>query len=125
MGKTMSDIWDRSALAVRTRLRFAACVAFSLAVSTLAYGKEYESGIKWLEPKVIESGAKCGDPPSDAIILFDGKDLSKWVGADKWEIRDGYAIPHGHDIKTKDEFGDCQLHVEWATPSPNSSFVLM
>ncbi len=95
----------------------AACVWFGVAISTSAYGKEYESGIKWLEPKVIEPGAKCGDAPSDAIILFDGKDLSKWERADKWEIKDGYAIPHGHDIETKEAFGDCQLHIEWATPS--------
>jgi hypothetical protein len=118
MGKTMTGIRERRALAGRTiGLSLAACLAFSFAVSTSAYGKEYESGIKWLEPKVIEPGAKCGDAPSDATILFDGKDLSKWEAADKWEIRDGYAIPHGHDIKTKDAFGDCQLHIEWATPS--------
>jgi hypothetical protein len=94
-----------------------AAVAVCLAASQACYAKEYESGIKWLEPRVIEPGAKCGDAPSDAIILFDGKDLSKWERADKWEVKDGYAIPHGHDIKTKDSFGDCQLHVEWATPS--------
>jgi hypothetical protein len=99
-----------------TLLASATCLAL-FAISASASGKEYESGIKWLEPKVIEPGAKCGDAPSDATILFDGKDLSKWEGADKWEVRDGYAIPHGHDIKTRDAFGDCQLHVEWATPS--------
>ena len=118
MGKTMTGIRERRALAGRTiGLSLAACLVSTFAVSTSAYGKEYESGIKWVEPKVIEPGAKCGDAPSDATILFDGKDLSKWEAADKWEIRDGYAIPHGHDIKTKDAFGDCQLHIEWATPS--------
>ncbi|HEV3298336.1 MAG TPA: DUF1080 domain-containing protein, partial [Planctomycetaceae bacterium] len=114
----MTGIRERRALAGRTiGLSLAACLAFSFAGSTSAYGKEYESGIKWVEPKVIEPGAKCGDAPSDATILFDGKDLAKWEAADKWEIRDGYTIPHGHDIKTKDAFGDCQLHIEWATPS--------
>jgi hypothetical protein len=106
---------NQAARTVATRVALFACVAF--ATSTSAFAKEYESGIKWLEPKVIEPGEKCGDPPSDAVILFDGKDLSKWVGGDKWEVRDGYAIGHGHDIKTKEAFGDCQFHIEWATPS--------
>lgn len=68
------------------------------------------------EPRVIEPGP----PPSDAIVLFDGKDLSQWngeKGAAKWEIRDGVATVNGTgSISTKQEFGDCQLHVEWATP---------
>jgi hypothetical protein len=106
---------NKATRTVATRVAVFACVAF--AASTSACAKEYESGIKWLEPKVIQPGEKCGDPPSDAIILFDGTDLSKWVGGDKWEVRDGYAIGHGHDIKTKEAFGDCQLHIEWATPS--------
>jgi hypothetical protein len=118
MGETMSGIRDfRTLIGRSARFGSVACLAIGVAALVSAYAKEYESGIKWLEPKVIESGAQPGDPPSDAIILFDGKDLSKWEGAEKWEIKDGYAIPHGHDIKTKDEFGDCQLHVEWATPS--------
>jgi hypothetical protein len=118
MGEAMMRIRDRKALVTKAGvLGLAAAVALGWATTRTAYGKEYESGIKWLEPKIIDPAAKCGDAPSDAVILFDGKDLSKWEGADKWEIRDGYAIPHGHDIKTKDAFGDCQLHVEWATPS--------
>src|SRR5262249_43811477 len=115
MGETMIGI--RSLLVVRaTTLGLATCALVGW-TSTSTYAKEYESGIKWLEPKIIEPRAKCGDAPSDAGSLFAGKDLSKWDGADKWEVRDGYAIPHGHDIKTKDAFGDCQLHIEWATPS--------
>jgi len=80
------------------------------------FADEYKSGIPWLEPKIITPG-NDGGPPSDAIVLFDGKDLSKWKGGEKWQIRDGYAIPKGHGITTKDSFGDCQFHVEWATPS--------
>jgi len=69
------------------------------------------------EPKVI----KPGSPPSDAIVLFDGKDLSKWRsgngGEAKWEVKDGVMTVNGTgSIFTKEEFGDCQLHVEWATP---------
>lgn len=66
-------------------------------------------------------GILTGPPPSDAIILFDGKDLSEWVnikgGPAKWSVKDGVlTVKHTGSIVTKREFGDCQLHVEWATP---------
>src|SRR5437899_7730416 len=69
------------------------------------------------EPRVIDPGP----PPSDAIVLFDGKDLSQWNGEKsgpaKWEVQDAVATVNGTgSISTKQEFGDCQLHVEWATP---------
>src|SRR3954467_2626155 len=69
------------------------------------------------EPRIIEPGP----PPSDAIVLFDGKDLSQWKGDKngpaKWEVKDGAVTINGTgSISTKQEFGDCQLHVEWATP---------
>jgi len=60
--------------------------------------------------------------PSDAIVLFDGSDLSKWTdakgGEPKWKVVDGAmeSVPRSGYIFTKDKFGDCQLHVEWATP---------
>lgn len=76
------------------------------------------------EPKAITPGAKPGDAPSDAIVLFDGRDLSAWRsvrdgGEAKWTVRDGYmeVMPKTGDIATRQEFGDCQLHIEWATPS--------
>lgn len=80
-----------------------------------AFVEEYKSGIAWPEPKVVDPGP-IGGPPSDAIVLFDGKDLSQWTGGDKWEVRDGYAVARGGGINTKQSFGDCQLHVEWAAP---------
>ena len=70
------------------------------------------------EPPVIDPGP----PPSDAIVLFDGKDLSKWQsgkgGEAKWKLLgEGAMEVNGTgSIMTKDEFGDVQLHVEWATP---------
>jgi 3-keto-disaccharide hydrolase len=78
-------------------------------------------------PRVVTPGAVPGAAPSDATILFDGKDLSKWMqkGKDgklfepKWPVRDGYFevdARHG-DLVTKESFGDCQLHVEWASPA--------
>jgi Domain of Unknown Function (DUF1080) len=77
--------------------------------------QEYKSGIVWEEPKVVTPG-KHTEPPSDAIVLFDGKDLSKWDGGDKWIIKDGYAIAAKAGINSKDSFGDCQLHLEFASP---------
>ncbi|MCO5238422.1 MAG: DUF1080 domain-containing protein [Chitinophagaceae bacterium] len=66
------------------------------------------------------------EPPSDAIILFDGKDLNKWESPEDnhylaaWKVSDGFfTAPAGFGyIQTKRSFGDCQLHVEWRTPSP-------
>src|SRR5205807_10150513 len=80
-----------------------------------ALQREYKSGIVWPEPAVVDPGPP-GGAPSDAMVLFDGKDLSKWKGGEDWEIKDGYAVVRKHDITTKDSFGDYQLHVEFATP---------
>src|SRR5262245_57053346 len=85
-------------------------------ITTAQHSREYKSGIVWPEPAVVTPG-KDNEPPSDAIVLFDGKDLSKWDGGEKWIVRDGYASPSKGDIKTKDKFGDCQLHLEFATPA--------
>jgi len=79
-------------------------------------------------PKVVTPGTcstedKPGLPPSDAIVLFDGKDMSKWIsrtgGPVKWKVENGAMIvsPRAGDIQTIDDFGDCQLHIEWATPA--------
>jgi hypothetical protein len=89
----------------------AAVVGPLVAVQT----REYKSGIVWPEPLVIDPGP-AGGPPSDAVVLFDGKDLSKWKGGEKWLVQDGYAVTRKGGITTKDSFGDCQLHVEFATP---------
>ena len=96
----------------------AGCVAAALvggAAVTALQVKEYKSGIVWPEPKKVDPGPP-GGPPSDAVVLFDGKDLSKWKGGENWEIKDGYAIARKNGISTKDAFGDCQLHLEFATP---------
>ena len=78
-------------------------------------GKEYNSGIIWPEPKVVTPGTN-GGPPSDAIILFEGKNFDAWNGAGKWLIdADGGATAKSA-ISTKQSFGDCQLHLEFASP---------
>jgi hypothetical protein len=91
------------------------CLAAIATITTAQDPREYKSGIIWPEPVVVTPG-KDHEAPSDAVVLFDGKDLSKWEGGDKWIIKDGYAISAKADIVTKDSFGDCQIHVEWAAP---------
>ena len=76
---------------------------------------EYKSGIIWPEPKLVETSAP-GGVPSDAVVLFDGKDLSKWKNGENWEIKDGVATTKKSEISTKESFGDCQFHLEFATP---------
>jgi hypothetical protein len=77
--------------------------------------KEYQSGIVWPQVKVVARGLNAA-APSDAIVLFNGKDLSLWTDGDKWDVQDGCAVSNRTDISTKQAFGDCQLHLEWATP---------
>lgn len=76
------------------------------------------------EVKVVTPGAGAGmAAPSDATILFDGKDLSQWQdkngAAAKWQVKNGVmtVVKGTGDIKTKKEFGDFQLHIEWQIPT--------
>jgi hypothetical protein len=73
-------------------------------------------------PKVVTPGTDNA-APSDAVVLFNGKDLSQWLGSKgdvTWRIQDDYmeAAPKSGAIRTKEEFGSCQLHIEWASPNP-------
>ncbi len=74
-------------------------------------------------PAKVTPGATPGAPPSDAILLFDGKNLDAWksAGGDQpaaWNIVDGQMVvaPGTGDIQTREKFGDVQLHVEWLDP---------
>ncbi len=80
-------------------------------------------------PSVIDPGTAStqdspGHAPSDAVVLFDGKDLSRWAHKDgsaaKWKVENGYAevVAKTGYIYTREAFGDCQLHVEFAEPVP-------
>ena len=75
-----------------------------------------------LKPAKVTPGKNPGDAPSDAIIIFDGKDLSNFTTLDgavaKWDVKDGaLTVSKGlGDIKTKKQFGDIQLHIEWRSP---------
>ena len=75
-------------------------------------------------PPVVDPGP-AGPPvpaPNDALVLFDGSGLEKWQdGKDeppRWKVKDGYVevVKKTGSLISKDKFGDCQLHVEWASP---------
>jgi hypothetical protein len=71
-------------------------------------------------PRVVTPGAQPGAAPSDAVVLFDGTDLSRWVPSRRpWTVENGYmeVPPNAGDLRTKERFGDVQLHVEWAAPA--------
>ena len=79
-------------------------------------------------PKIIDPGTAStqdtpGRPPSDAVVLFDGTNLDHWTDGGKpaaWKVENGYmeVSPKTGSISTKDQIGDCQLHVEWTAPTP-------
>ena len=93
------------------------CLLFMVLVG-MSHGAEYLNGIKWEEPPVIAPGVKNSDPPSDAVVLFGGDDLSQWKNGENWPVKNGIAYSGKGQIVTKGEFGDCQLHVEWSAPTP-------
>ncbi|MBS1524088.1 MAG: DUF1080 domain-containing protein [Bacteroidetes bacterium] len=75
-------------------------------------------------PKVVTPGEHCGDAPSDAIVLFDGKNLDEWVqnsdgSPAKWDVHDGILTVNKNygNIETKRKFTNYQLHIEWREPS--------
>ena len=80
-----------------------------------------------VEPGSFSSQEKPGQPPSDAVILFDGTPatLKNWVSdknptePTKWEVKDGslQCVPGSGYVRTLQEWGDCQLHVEWSAPA--------
>jgi hypothetical protein len=120
------------------------CTVLSLSVSLYAanvgspfYGDPPDDHHPWCvhdrnraQPAVVTPGTfstleQPGKPPSDAIILFDGTDLSKWEADEgtgvptKWIVKDGAmeCVPKSGQIRTKDNLGDIQLHIEWAAPA--------
>lgn len=121
------------------------CAASLLASAALAdtgspfYGDPPNANHPWAvhdhnrpQPPLVTPGTPStpdqpGKPPSDAIVLFDGSEasVSKWEAdkgghePTKWIVKDGsfQCVPGSGYVRTKDSFGDCQLHVEWAAPS--------
>ena len=95
----------------------AAICACMMAVSVNA--QEWKSGIQWKEPPVVDPGPETApaNVPSDAIVLFNGKDMSAWNNGENWKIEDGVVYSGRGMVSTKQVFGSIQLHVEFATPS--------
>ena len=77
-------------------------------------------------PEKVTPG-KGAEPPSDAIILFNGADLSQWESREgvpaEWKVQNGELIivPEKGNIRTKEYFGDCQLHIEFKSPPPGDN----
>ena len=103
------------------RRRFIRALSLGVTLTLLGTGacfawqfREWKSGIEWPMPPIVKPG-DATTAPDDAVVLFDGTDMSAWHGGDKWTIEDGYGIV-GSGVRTKEKFGDCQLHLEFMSP---------
>jgi hypothetical protein len=97
----------------------------ALAVSAQDKAKPEDTEVYTPVPPVVKPGKKCGEAPSDAIVLFDGSNLNEWVMADdrntpaKWTVKNGLLTvdkKYGN-IETKRSFTNYQLHIEWRVPA--------
>lgn len=100
------------------------CVIIILFATFTCFAQKPEETEVWEpEPIVVTPGTSSHQAPSDAIILFEGNNLSQWVDKDgkepQWEVNDGIVtvVKGAGAIKTKAGFGSVQLHIEWRTPS--------
>jgi hypothetical protein len=99
-------------------------VAFPLIAQSPDKPKPEETEVWEPVPAVVTSGATCGAPPSDAIVLFDGKNMDEWLSVRdktpaKWTIANGMmTVSKGEgSIETKRSFKNYQLHLEWKVPT--------
>ena len=106
----------------KTKLLFAAIYLFALSLE--AQITDPKATEVWKPaPRVITPGTATNTAPSDAIVLFDGKNAMEWTHTDgsavKWEVADDAmtVVKGTGGIKTKRTFGDCQLHIEWRAPA--------
>jgi len=113
-----------------TSVRIPVLLGFSI-LGALAWAGA-RAGQEWaihdmnrLVPPVVDPGP-AGPPspaPADAVVLFDGKDLAPWEDMKGnpagWKVADRFmeVVAKTGSIRTKKGFGDCQLHIEWATPA--------
>ncbi len=109
---------------MKTTLPTITCLALGLFSTVTCFAQKPEETEVWEpEPAVVTPGSANNQAPSDAIVLFDGKDLSLWEDKDGnaagWEIKDGAAtvVKGTGVINTKSGFGSVQLHIEWRAPS--------
>ncbi len=104
-------------------------LAFLAAMPLLAQQKDIKLPPEATEfwepvPPKVTPGSENHKPPSDAIVLFDGSNLDNFVSAKsgetaEWKVEDGalQVVPRTGDIRTKEGFGDMQLHIEWTSPT--------
>jgi hypothetical protein len=114
----MSKFSNRFALIAVAAVVSAAPV-FSFAGPTEPDPKWKQHDEKRPKPPIVTPGTiptEGEKAPSDAEVLFDGKDLSKWEG--QWDVKDGVMFSGKGMLKTKEGFGSCQLHIEWSAPTP-------
>jgi len=71
---------------------------------------------KHVETDPADTGDEPGKAPSDAVVLFDGRDLSRFKTS-SWKVENGYVEVGKGSLETKEAFGDCQLHLEWMAPT--------
>ena len=102
---------------VRSIALAASVVVFSVACRPTS-AQEYLSGIEWQKPPVVDPGPSDDAPPSDAVVLFGGQDDGTFEGIEGWTIENGELISGKGTITTKQNFGDCQVHLEWSAPNP-------
>lgn len=121
-------------------------MAMTVIISAMAQKDEIKlppEATEFYEPKVkkVTPGKENHLPPADAVVLFNGNDLDAWVSVKDdsfapWKVEDGIftVVPKTGGIKTKEAFGDVQVHVEWRSPVEvkgngqgrgNSGFFLM
>jgi 3-keto-disaccharide hydrolase len=112
-------IWHSLALATLVS------VVASVSAQEAAKPKPEDTEVWQPEPAIVTPGAECNTPPSDAIILFDGKNEDQWVSAQdhtpaKWVVHDGILTvskaPGVGNIETKRSFKNYQLHLEFRIP---------
>lgn len=106
----------------KTKLLFAVIYLFALSLE--AQITDPKATEVWKPaPRVITPGTATNTAPSDAIVLFNGKNAMEWTHTDgsavKWDLADNAmtVVKGTGGIKTKRTFGDCQLHIEWRTPA--------
>ncbi|MFA5264814.1 MAG: DUF1080 domain-containing protein [Opitutaceae bacterium] len=118
--------------ALRILIPFLAAAASLLASENAFYGAAPDDSHPWCVhdrnrplPVAVTPGETASQPPSDAVVLFDGTSLDAWENEKdnkpvpaRWEIVNGAlrVVPKTGMLRTKRQFGDCQLHIEWATP---------
>jgi hypothetical protein len=111
---------------MRSKNLFVVAFAIFFSQSTFSQNADPKETEVWTPvPKVVTPGATLNAAPSDAVVLFDGKNMQEWVSVKdttqmaQWPVTDGaFTVKKGTgNIQTKRKFMDYQLHLEWKIPA--------